>query len=57
MTMELKKGVYWVGVLVGSPTLNNGLLPSLTPILEDLRGLKFQRSAPRLARTAGAARA
>jgi flavorubredoxin len=29
-------------VLVGSPTLNNGLLPSITPILEDLKGLKFK---------------
>ncbi|MEW5803594.1 MAG: MBL fold metallo-hydrolase [bacterium] len=28
-------------VLIGSPTLNNGLLPTITPILEDLRGLKF----------------
>jgi flavorubredoxin len=30
-------------VIVGSPTLNNGVLPSIAPILEDLRGLKFQR--------------
>ncbi len=29
-------------IVVGSPTLNNGILPSLTPILEDLRGLRFQ---------------
>jgi flavorubredoxin len=29
-------------VVVGSPTLNNGVLPSMTPILEDLRGLKFK---------------
>jgi flavorubredoxin len=29
-------------VLVGSPTLNNGVLPTITPILEDIRGLKFQ---------------
>jgi flavorubredoxin len=29
-------------ILVGSPTLNNGLLPTILPILEDLRGLKFQ---------------
>lgn len=29
-------------VLVGSCTLNNGLLPSILPILEDLRGLRFQ---------------
>jgi flavorubredoxin len=29
-------------VLVGSPTLNAGLLPTITPILEDLRGLRFR---------------
>jgi len=29
-------------VIVGSPTLNNGLLPTIMPILEDLRGLRFQ---------------
>ena len=29
-------------VLVGSPTLNRGLLPTIWPILEDLRGLQFQ---------------
>ena len=29
-------------VVVGSPTVNNGVLPTITPILEDLRGLKFQ---------------
>lgn len=29
-------------VLLGSPTLNNGLLPTLTPVLEDLKGLKFK---------------
>ncbi len=29
-------------IIVGSPTLNNGLLPTLMPILEDLRGLKFK---------------
>ncbi|NMC69432.1 MAG: MBL fold metallo-hydrolase [Myxococcales bacterium] len=29
-------------VILGSPTLNNGVLPTLAPILEDLRGLKFQ---------------
>jgi anaerobic nitric oxide reductase flavorubredoxin len=29
-------------IIVGSPTLNNGLLPTITPILEDLKGLKFQ---------------
>jgi len=29
-------------VLVGSPTVNMGVLPTLTPILEDLRGLRFK---------------
>jgi flavorubredoxin len=29
-------------VIIGSPTLNQGVLPTLTPILEDIRGLKFQ---------------
>jgi anaerobic nitric oxide reductase flavorubredoxin len=29
-------------VLVGSPTVNNGLLPSLMPILEEIKGLKFK---------------
>ncbi|MBI5488461.1 MAG: MBL fold metallo-hydrolase [Deltaproteobacteria bacterium] len=29
-------------VIIGSPTLNNGVLPTIMPILEDLRGLKFQ---------------
>jgi len=29
-------------IIVGSPTFNNGLLPTITPILEDLKGLKFQ---------------
>jgi anaerobic nitric oxide reductase flavorubredoxin len=29
-------------VIVGSPTFNNGLLPTIRPVLEDLRGLKFQ---------------
>ena len=29
-------------VLVGSPTINMGLLSSIMPILEDLRGLKFK---------------
>ena len=29
-------------VIVGSPTLNQGLIPTITPILEDLKGLKFQ---------------
>lgn len=30
------------GILLGSSTVNNGLLTSLAPILEDLAGLKFQ---------------
>jgi flavorubredoxin len=29
-------------VIIGSPTLNQGILPTIAPILEDLRGLKFQ---------------
>ncbi|MFO7996753.1 MAG: flavodoxin domain-containing protein, partial [Dehalococcoidia bacterium] len=29
-------------VIIGSPTFNQGLLPTITPILEDLKGLKFQ---------------
>jgi anaerobic nitric oxide reductase flavorubredoxin len=29
-------------VLIGSPTFNQGLLPTIRPVLEDLRGLKFQ---------------
>jgi anaerobic nitric oxide reductase flavorubredoxin len=29
-------------IIVGSPTVNNGVLPSITPILEGCRGLKFQ---------------
>lgn len=29
-------------IIIGSPTLNNGVLAMLTPILEDCRGLKFQ---------------
>lgn len=29
-------------VVLGSPTLNNGLLPTFTPILEDLNGLRFK---------------
>jgi flavorubredoxin len=29
-------------VIVGSPCLNGGILPTITPILEDLRGLKFK---------------
>ena len=30
------------GILVGSSTVNNGLLPGLMPIMEELRGLKFK---------------
>jgi len=29
-------------ILIGSPTINMGLLPTIMPILEDLRGLKFK---------------
>lgn len=29
-------------VVIGSPTLNQGLLPTIAPILEDMKGLKFQ---------------
>ncbi|MDD5037975.1 MAG: MBL fold metallo-hydrolase [Dehalococcoidales bacterium] len=29
-------------IVVGSPTFNQGVLPTITPILEDLRGLRFQ---------------
>ncbi len=29
-------------VVIGSPTLNNGLLSTIMPILEDLKGLKFK---------------
>jgi anaerobic nitric oxide reductase flavorubredoxin len=29
-------------VIVGSPTFNQGVLPTLSPILEDLKGLRFQ---------------
>ncbi|MDP2931781.1 MAG: flavodoxin domain-containing protein [Chloroflexota bacterium] len=29
-------------VVIGSPTFNQGLLPTITPILEDLKGLRFQ---------------
>jgi len=29
-------------ILIGSPTLNNGPISTIMPILEDLRGLKFQ---------------
>jgi len=28
-------------VVVGSPTFNNGVLPTIAPILEDIRGLRF----------------
>ncbi len=30
------------GIIIGSPALNNGLLPTIKPILEDLKGLKFK---------------
>ncbi|MBM4463070.1 MAG: MBL fold metallo-hydrolase [Chloroflexi bacterium] len=30
-------------VIIGSPTFNGGLLPTISPILEDLRGLRFQK--------------
>ena len=29
-------------IIVGSPTFNQGLLPTISPVFEDLRGLKFQ---------------
>jgi flavorubredoxin len=29
-------------IIVGSPTFNQGVLPTIAPILEDLKGLKFQ---------------
>jgi flavorubredoxin len=29
-------------VIIGSPTLNQGLLPSMMPLLEDLKGLRFK---------------
>ncbi|MCE5251296.1 MBL fold metallo-hydrolase [bacterium] len=29
-------------VIIGSPTLNYGVLPTITPLLEDLRGLRFK---------------
>ncbi len=29
-------------IIVGSPTFNQGILPTLSPILEDLKGLRFQ---------------
>ncbi len=30
------------GILIGSPTMNNGLLPTIMPLLEELKGLKFK---------------
>lgn len=29
-------------IIIGSPTFNQGLLPSISPILEELKGLRFQ---------------
>jgi anaerobic nitric oxide reductase flavorubredoxin len=29
-------------IVVGSPTINNGVLPTIMPILQDIRGLKFK---------------
>jgi anaerobic nitric oxide reductase flavorubredoxin len=29
-------------VVVGSPTVNKGLLPTIMPIMEELRGLRFK---------------
>ncbi len=29
-------------IVIGSPTLNQGLLPTIAPILEDIKGLRFQ---------------
>ena len=29
-------------IIVGSPTFNGGILPSISPLLEDIRGLKFR---------------
>jgi anaerobic nitric oxide reductase flavorubredoxin len=29
-------------IAVGSPTLNNGLLPTIWPVLQDMKGLKFK---------------
>jgi len=29
-------------IIIGSPTFNQGILPTLAPILEDLKGLRFQ---------------
>jgi flavorubredoxin len=32
-------------IAIGSPTLNNDVLPTITPILHDLKGLKFKNKA------------
>jgi len=29
-------------IIIGSPTFNQGVLPTIAPVLEDLRGLRFQ---------------
>ncbi|MFH1032624.1 MAG: flavodoxin domain-containing protein [Chloroflexota bacterium] len=29
-------------IIIGSPTFNQGVLPSIAPIMEDMKGLKFQ---------------
>jgi len=29
-------------IIIGSPTFNQGILPTISPILEDLKGLRFQ---------------
>jgi flavorubredoxin len=29
-------------IIIGSPTFNQGLLPTIAPILEDIKGLKFR---------------
>lgn len=29
-------------IIIGSPTVNQGVLPAISPVLEELRGLKFQ---------------
>jgi flavorubredoxin len=29
-------------LVIGSPTLNNGILPTVSPLLEDLKGLRFR---------------
>ena len=38
LTEVFKSGV----VIVGSPTLNRGLLPTIWPLLQDLKGLRFK---------------